>query len=37
MIYESDQAGALQIVADEGATLAVGEVIARVGVSAGGQ
>jgi pyruvate dehydrogenase E2 component (dihydrolipoamide acetyltransferase) len=35
MIYESDQAGALQIVADAGATLAVGEVIARVGVSAG--
>ena len=32
MIYESDQAGALQIVADAGATLAVGEVIARVGV-----
>jgi pyruvate dehydrogenase E2 component (dihydrolipoyllysine-residue acetyltransferase) len=35
MIYESDQAGALQIVAAEGATLAVGEVIARVGVTAG--
>jgi pyruvate dehydrogenase E2 component (dihydrolipoamide acetyltransferase) len=35
MIYESDQAGALQILADAGATLAVGEVIARVGVSAG--
>src|ERR1700679_1560430 len=35
MIYESDQAGALQIVADAGATLAVGEVIARVGVTAG--
>jgi pyruvate dehydrogenase E2 component (dihydrolipoamide acetyltransferase) len=31
MIYESDQAGALQIVADAGTTLAVGEVIARVG------
>ncbi|MCW3019993.1 MAG: catalytic domain of component of various dehydrogenase complexe, partial [Solirubrobacterales bacterium] len=36
MTYESDQAGALQIVAAEGATLAVGEVIARVGVTAGG-
>ncbi len=35
MIYESDQAGALQILADAGATLAVGEVIARVGVTAG--
>jgi pyruvate dehydrogenase E2 component (dihydrolipoamide acetyltransferase) len=35
MIYESDQAGALQIIADAGATLAVGEVIARVGVTAG--
>ena len=35
MIYESDQAGALRIVAAEGATLAVGEVIARVGVAAG--
>ncbi len=35
MIYESDQAGALQIVADAGATLAVGEVIARVGMAAG--
>jgi pyruvate dehydrogenase E2 component (dihydrolipoamide acetyltransferase) len=34
MIYESDQAGALQIVADAGATLAVGEVIARVGGTA---
>src|SRR5277367_2489164 len=34
MIYESDQAGALEIVADAGATLAVGEVIARVGVTA---
>jgi pyruvate dehydrogenase E2 component (dihydrolipoamide acetyltransferase) len=36
MIYESDQAGALQIVADAGATLAVGEVIARVGVTVEG-
>jgi pyruvate dehydrogenase E2 component (dihydrolipoamide acetyltransferase) len=35
MIYESDQAGALQILAEVGATLAVGEVIARVGVTAG--
>ena len=35
MIYESDQAGALQLVAAEGATLAVGEVIARVGVTTG--
>ncbi len=35
MIYESDQAGALQILAAEGASLAVGEVIARVGVAAG--
>jgi pyruvate dehydrogenase E2 component (dihydrolipoamide acetyltransferase) len=34
MIYESDQAGALEIVANAGATLAVGEVIARVGVPA---
>jgi pyruvate dehydrogenase E2 component (dihydrolipoamide acetyltransferase) len=31
MTYESDQAGILQIVAGEGATLAVGEVIAHVG------
>ena len=30
MTYESDQAGPLQIIAAEGATLAVGEVIARV-------
>jgi pyruvate dehydrogenase E2 component (dihydrolipoamide acetyltransferase) len=34
MIYESDQVGALQIIAPEGATLAVGEAIARVGVTA---
>jgi pyruvate dehydrogenase E2 component (dihydrolipoamide acetyltransferase) len=34
MTYESDQAGALQIVAPEGSTLAVGEVIARVGATA---
>jgi pyruvate dehydrogenase E2 component (dihydrolipoamide acetyltransferase) len=31
MTYESDQEGALEIVAPEGATLAVGELIARVG------
>ncbi len=34
MTYESDQAGILQIVAAEGSTLAVGEVIARVGAEA---
>jgi pyruvate dehydrogenase E2 component (dihydrolipoamide acetyltransferase) len=34
MTYESDQAGVLQIVAAEGATLAVGEVIAHVGGAA---
>ena len=33
MTYESDQAGVLQLIAAEGATLAVGEVIARVGVT----
>jgi pyruvate dehydrogenase E2 component (dihydrolipoamide acetyltransferase) len=37
MTYESDQAGVLQIVAAEGSTLAVGEVIARVGAAAGGE
>ena len=31
MTYESDQEGILEIVAPEGATLAVGELIARVG------
>ncbi|HXN36968.1 MAG TPA: dihydrolipoamide acetyltransferase family protein [Solirubrobacteraceae bacterium] len=35
MTYESDQAGALEIVAEVGQTLAVGAVIARVGVVAG--
>ncbi len=35
MVYESDQEGTLEIVAGEGATLAVGEVIARVGSTAG--
>jgi pyruvate dehydrogenase E2 component (dihydrolipoamide acetyltransferase) len=34
MTYESDQAGALQIVAVEGSTLAVGELIAHVGATA---
>jgi pyruvate dehydrogenase E2 component (dihydrolipoamide acetyltransferase) len=34
MTYESDQAGTLEIVASEGSTLAVGEVIARVGAAA---
>ncbi len=33
MIYESDQTGFLQIIAAEGATLAVGEVIARTGTA----
>jgi pyruvate dehydrogenase E2 component (dihydrolipoyllysine-residue acetyltransferase) len=36
MTYESDQDGVLQTIAQEGATLAVGEVIARVGASANG-
>jgi len=31
MTYESDQDGVLEILAPEGATLAVGELIARVG------
>ncbi|MGA2454908.1 MAG: dihydrolipoamide acetyltransferase family protein [Solirubrobacteraceae bacterium] len=34
MTYESDQAGVLEIVAGEGSTLPVGEVIARVGAAA---
>ena len=33
MVYESDQQGTLEIVAQEGQTLAVGELIARVGVA----
>jgi pyruvate dehydrogenase E2 component (dihydrolipoamide acetyltransferase) len=33
MTYESDQAGMLEIVAEEGSTLAVGAVIARVGAA----
>jgi pyruvate dehydrogenase E2 component (dihydrolipoamide acetyltransferase) len=36
MTYESDQAGVLEIVAAEGATLPVGEVIARVGAASEG-
>jgi pyruvate dehydrogenase E2 component (dihydrolipoamide acetyltransferase) len=35
MTYESDQAGTLRILAPEGATLAVGEVIAQLGAEAG--
>jgi pyruvate dehydrogenase E2 component (dihydrolipoamide acetyltransferase) len=35
MTYEADQDGVLRIVADEGATLAIGEVIARIGVETG--
>ncbi|MEA2226807.1 MAG: hypothetical protein QOF04_437 [Solirubrobacteraceae bacterium] len=34
MTYEADAGGTLQIVADEGATLAIGEVIARIGEGA---
>jgi pyruvate dehydrogenase E2 component (dihydrolipoamide acetyltransferase) len=36
MTYESDQAGVIEIVAAEGSTLAVGEVIARVGEASEG-
>src|SRR4051794_5297070 len=36
MTYESDADGTLEIVADEGATLAIGEVIARIGEGGGG-
>jgi pyruvate dehydrogenase E2 component (dihydrolipoamide acetyltransferase) len=36
MTYEADADGALEIVADEGATLAIGEVIARIGEGGGG-
>ena len=36
MTYESDQAGVLEIVAEEGSTLAVGAVIARVGAASEG-
>src|SRR5271169_1244650 len=34
MTYESDQEGVLEIIAPEGATLAIGEVIARLGTAA---
>ena len=37
MTYESDQEGMLEIVAPEGSTLAVGEVIAHVGARAPGE
>src|SRR3954471_9789886 len=36
MTYESDADGTLEIVADEGATLSIGEVIARIGEGGGG-
>src|SRR3954466_9737814 len=36
MTYEADADGALEIVADEGATLAIGEGIARIGEGGGG-
>src|SRR3954447_11723257 len=36
MTYEADTDGTLEIVADEGATLAIGEVIARIGEGGGG-
>src|SRR3954453_4727921 len=36
MTYASDADGTLEIVADEGATLAIGEVIARIGEGGGG-
>jgi pyruvate dehydrogenase E2 component (dihydrolipoyllysine-residue acetyltransferase) len=35
MTYEADEAGTLEIVADEGSTLAVGETIARIGEGGG--
>src|SRR3954447_17227478 len=35
MTYEADESGALQIVAQEGDTLSVGEVIARIGEGSG--
>src|SRR5918999_5504321 len=34
MTYEADTDGALEIVAEEGSTLAIGEVIARIGEGA---
>src|SRR5829696_3278499 len=36
MTYEADEAGTLEIVAEEGSTLAVGETIARIGEGGGG-
>src|SRR3954452_13505359 len=36
MTYEADTDGTLEIVADEGATLAIGEVLARIGEGGGG-
>src|SRR3954469_4342112 len=36
MTYEADEAGTLEIVAQEGDTLAVGETIARIGEGGGG-
>src|SRR4051794_18269954 len=36
MTYEADTDGTLEIIADEGATLAIGEVIARIGEGGGG-
>jgi pyruvate dehydrogenase E2 component (dihydrolipoamide acetyltransferase) len=36
MTYEADADGTLEIVADEGSTLAIGEVIARIGEGGGG-
>src|SRR3954465_13043071 len=36
MTYEADTDGTLEIVADEGATLAIGEAIARIGEGGGG-
>src|SRR5215207_3213111 len=35
MTYEADEAGTLEIVAEEGSTLAVGETIARIGEGGG--
>ena len=36
MTYEADEAGTLEIVAEEGKTLPIGEVIARIGAGGGG-
>src|ERR671933_1635049 len=35
MTYEADADGTLEIVADEGATLSIGEIIARIGEGGG--